>query len=127
MRCAASRAIAHSTASRTKRALVTASVEIFITNVPRCGSTRSKPVLAELDEGLAHRLTAHVEPPGDVLLGQRLPGLEPHGHDRGAQRAKHLLGDRGRAPRAAMRRSVGASSSRKAYCVGLIFHTTISV
>ena len=40
----ARRAIAHSTASRTKRASVTALAEIFTTKVPRCGSTRTKPI-----------------------------------------------------------------------------------
>ena len=40
----ARRAIAHSTASRTKRASVTALAEIFTTKVPRCGSTRTSPI-----------------------------------------------------------------------------------
>ena len=44
----ARRAIAHSTASRTRRASATSLAEIFTTNVPRCGSTRTKPISESL-------------------------------------------------------------------------------
>ena len=49
--------------------------------------------LGQLDEGLAHRLAAHIKPAGDVLLGQRGRRRQLHGDDRGAQRVEHLLGD----------------------------------
>ena len=90
---AAGRATAHSTASRMKRASSPLSREIFTTKVPRCGSTRTSPI-AELDEGLAHRLAAHPQAVGDILLGEHLAGLDAHRHDRVTQRAGYLPGDR---------------------------------
>ena len=44
----ARRAMAHSTASRTRRASATSLAEIFTTNVPRCGSTRTSPISESL-------------------------------------------------------------------------------
>ena len=50
--------------------------------------------LAELDEGLAHRLPADPEPCRDVLLGEHFAGPDPHRDDGVAKGAGDLPGDR---------------------------------
>ena len=53
-----------------------------------------QPGLGELDEGLAHRLAADAEAPGDLLLRQRLAGPKLAGDDRLAQGRDELRRDR---------------------------------